>query len=116
MSRKIKFYLDEHVSRAVLQGLRERGVDVKTVSEAGLHSASDNAHVQHARAERRVIFSQDSDFLRLHAAGARMVKKLELAFSLGVTSTPQRSPPTYLSLLSDPRYSTLREMSSTGKR
>jgi predicted nuclease of predicted toxin-antitoxin system len=69
MSRKIKFYLDEHVPRAVLQGLRERGVDVKTVSEAGLLSASDNAHVQHARAERRVIFSQDSDFLRLHAAG-----------------------------------------------
>jgi hypothetical protein len=26
-----------------------------------------------------------------------MAKKLELAFSLGFTSTPQRSPPTYLS-------------------
>ena len=52
MSRKIKFYLDEHVPRAVLQVLRERGVDVKTVSEAGLLSASDTAHVRHARAER----------------------------------------------------------------
>jgi predicted nuclease of predicted toxin-antitoxin system len=69
MPRKIRFYLDEHVPRAVVQGLRERGVDIKTVVEAGLLSASDDTHVQQARAERRVIFTQDSDFLRLHAAG-----------------------------------------------
>lgn len=69
MPGKIRFYLDEHVPRAVVQGLRERGVDIKTVGEAGLLSAPDTAHLQRARAERRVIFTQDSDFLRLHAAG-----------------------------------------------
>ena len=69
MPRKIRFSLDERVPRAVVQGLRERGVDIKTVVEAGLLSASDDTHVQRARAERRVIFTQDSDFLRLHAAG-----------------------------------------------
>lgn len=69
MPGKIRFYLDEHVPRAVVQGLRERGVDITTVGEAGLRSASDTAHMQRARAERRVIFTQDSDFLRLHAAG-----------------------------------------------
>jgi hypothetical protein len=69
MPGKIRFYLDEHVPRAVVYGLRERGVDIKTVGEAGLLSAPDTAHLQRARAERRVIFTQDSDFLRLHAAG-----------------------------------------------
>ncbi|MBS0167351.1 MAG: DUF5615 family PIN-like protein [Nitrospira sp.] len=69
MPGKIEFYLDEHVPRAVVQGLRERGVDIKTVGEAGLLSAPDTPHLQRARAERRVIFTQDSDFLRLHAAG-----------------------------------------------
>jgi len=57
--------VDEHVRRAVVQGLRERGVDIKTVTEAGLLSAP----MPRARAEQRVIFTQDSDFLRLHAAG-----------------------------------------------
>ncbi|MGB4070031.1 MAG: DUF5615 family PIN-like protein [Nitrospira sp.] len=69
MPGKIRFYLDEHVPRAVVQGLRERGVDIKTVTEAGLLSAPDAVHMQQARAERRVIFTQDSDFLRLHATG-----------------------------------------------
>lgn len=69
MPGRIRFYLDEHVPRAVVQGLRERGVDIKTVGEAGLLSAPDTAHMEQARAERRVIFTQDSDFLRLHAAG-----------------------------------------------
>ena len=30
---KIRFYLDEHVSRAVTVGLRRRGLDVLTVQE-----------------------------------------------------------------------------------
>ena len=55
MPGKIRFYLDEHVPRAVVQGLREQGVDIKTVAEARLLSASDDTHIQRARAERRVI-------------------------------------------------------------
>ncbi len=68
MPRNIRFYLDEHDPRAVVQGLRERSVDIKTVIGAGFLSAPDAAHLQRARAEQRVIFTQDSDFLRLHAA------------------------------------------------
>ncbi len=66
----IRFYTDEHVSRAVIRGLRERGADVLTVPEAGLLGASDLAHVERARQEGRVVFTQDADFLRLHAEGA----------------------------------------------
>ena len=66
----IRFYTDEHVARAVVRGLRQRGVDVLTVPEADLLGASDDEHLRRARAEGRVVFTQDEDFLRLHAAGA----------------------------------------------
>jgi hypothetical protein len=69
MGQPIKFYTDEHVGRAVVRGLRQRGADVLTVPEAGLLGASDEEHLERARAEGRVLFTQDEDFLRLHAAG-----------------------------------------------
>lgn len=65
---KIKFYTDEHVSKAVVMGLRRRGVDVLTVPEAGTLGLSDEEHLRKAREEGRVIFTQDDDFLRLAAA------------------------------------------------
>ena len=65
----IRFYTDEHVARAVVRGLRERGVDVSIVTEGGLLGAADTAHLAHARTEGRVVFTHDVDFLRLHAAG-----------------------------------------------
>ena len=52
------------------QGLRRRGVDVLTVQEAGMVSASDEEHLALALSQGRVIFTQDADFLRLHAAGS----------------------------------------------
>jgi len=67
MSQKIKFYTDEHVAKSVIRGLRQRGVDVLTVPEAGLLGASDKQHLKRANAEGRVVFTQDDDFLRLHA-------------------------------------------------
>ncbi len=70
MGQKISFYMDKHVANAVVRGLRHRGVDVLTVTEAHMRSASDEEHMRRALAESRVIFTQDDDFLRLHAAGA----------------------------------------------
>lgn len=69
MAEQIKFYTDEHVSRAVIQGLRRRGVNVLTVQEANLFAAPDEDHLALAFAQGRVIFTQDADFLRLHSAG-----------------------------------------------
>lgn len=69
MAERITLYTDEHVPRAVVRGLRERGVDTLTVSEAGMLGASDEEHLAFARREGRVLFTQDDDFLRLHAAG-----------------------------------------------
>lgn len=70
MTDRIKFYTDEHVSKALVKGLRQRGVDVLTVVEAGMLGVSDEEHLAYAKRRERVLFSQDDDFLRLHAAGA----------------------------------------------
>ena len=63
----IRFYTDEHVARTVVIGLRLRGIDVKTVRQAGLLGADDEAHLDAARSEGRVMVTQDADFLRMHA-------------------------------------------------
>ncbi len=55
----VRFYMDEHVSRAVTVGLRRRGLDVLTVQEDGRTGASDPAVLDRATELGRVLFSQD---------------------------------------------------------
>lgn len=69
MSEPVKYYLDEHVHPAIAAGLRRRGVNVLTTQEAGMLGASDEEHLILAANQERVIFTQDEDFLRLHARG-----------------------------------------------
>ena len=79
---KIQYYMDEHVARAVIRGLRQRGVDVLTVPEANMLGDSDEAHLVFALEQGRVLFTQDADFLRLAAAGQE---------HLGIVYAPQHS-------------------------
>lgn len=65
----IKFYTDEHVSPTVVNGLRQRGIDVLTAKEAGMLSTPDEEHLKLASSQGRVIFTQDDDFLRFHSKG-----------------------------------------------
>jgi len=60
-----------------------RGVDVLTVTEAALLGATDEVHLQFAKEQRRVIFTQDDDFLRLHSQGIEHV---------GIVYAPQQTP------------------------
>ena len=69
MPGTIRFHLDEHVAHAVADGLRRRGADVTTTTDAGLVGASDPQQLAYALAEGRVFFTEDRDFLAL-AAGA----------------------------------------------
>src|SRR5262245_28924573 len=69
MPGTIKFHLDEHVSRAIADGLRRRGIDVTTTLDAGFAAADDVDHIAFALTGRRVIFTHDDDFLILHARG-----------------------------------------------
>ncbi|MEE9170464.1 MAG: DUF5615 family PIN-like protein [bacterium] len=67
MTHKVKFYTDEQVPSAIVKGLRLRGVDVVSAKEAGKLGATDEDHIAFAMEKKRVIFTQDVDFLRLHA-------------------------------------------------
>lgn len=80
---KLRYYADEHVSKAVIRGLRQRGVDVLTVPEANKLGATDEEHLVLALAEGRVIFTQDDDFLRLASLGE---------VHAGIVYTPQNTP------------------------
>lgn len=80
---EVRFYADEHISKAVIRGLRHRGVDVLTVADAGLIGAADIKHLRRARDDGRVIVTQDDDFLRLAAGGEPHV---------GIVYAPQHTP------------------------
>ncbi len=69
MSRTIRFHFDENCPNAIAEGLRRRGIDVTTTPEAALIGATDEVQTAHPLAERRVIFTQDQDFLAINAAG-----------------------------------------------
>ena len=69
VSDSIKFYMDEHIPKAVTEGLRRRGVNVLSAQEAGMLGANDYDLLSLANKEGRVIFTKDADFLRLHKAG-----------------------------------------------
>ncbi|HEX8200701.1 MAG TPA: DUF5615 family PIN-like protein [Isosphaeraceae bacterium] len=69
MPRTIRFHLDEHCPHAIAEGLRRHGIDVTTTTDAGLLRAPDEDHIAFALAQGRVLFTQDDDFLKLHAVG-----------------------------------------------
>ena len=69
MPSPCKFYTDEQVPKAVVDGLRRRGVDVLSTHEAEMLGASDVEQLALASEQGRVILTQDDDFLRLHAKG-----------------------------------------------
>jgi len=69
VSERIHFYLDEHIPKAVANGLRHRGIAVTRAQEAGLRRASDEQHLEYARRENCVVVTKDSDFLRFNREG-----------------------------------------------
>ena len=66
MAEQIKFHLDENVRNAISQGLRRRGVNVTTTPEQSLVGVSDEIQLNFAVSQQRVIFTQDTDFLRIN--------------------------------------------------
>lgn len=59
----MRFYLDEHVSRAIANGLKQRGHDIETVHEAKNTGKSDREQLAYATEKKRIIITADSDFL-----------------------------------------------------
>ena len=69
MAEKIRFHLDENLNTAVAEGLRRRGIDVTTTPELSLIGVSDQAKIEFSLSQKRAIFTQDTDFLRMHQIG-----------------------------------------------
>ena len=67
MSTPVRYFTDEHVAKAIASGLRKRGIDVLTIAEADLLGAEDEDLLAFVRQEKRVIVTQDRDFLRIAA-------------------------------------------------
>ena len=67
---QIRLYIDEDaMSRALIRGLRSRGIDVTTTLDEGMVGQSDQAQLEYAAATGRVFFTFNiGDFCRLHKA------------------------------------------------
>jgi len=55
--------MDEHIHRAITEGLRQRGVDVLTVQEDHRTGDPDWKVLDRATELERCLFTQDADFL-----------------------------------------------------
>ena len=56
---EIRYHLDEHMDAAIATGLRQRGIDVTTTSEAGLLNVRDPDQISFATSEGRVFVTRD---------------------------------------------------------
>lgn len=67
---RIRLYVDEDaMDKDLIQALRARGVDVIAALDAGMIERSDEAHLDYATAQGRVLYSFNAaDFLRLHTS------------------------------------------------
>ncbi|WP_404789437.1 DUF5615 family PIN-like protein [Altericista sp. CCNU0014] len=62
---RIRFHLDENVSNAIAAALRRMEIEVSTTPETKLLGQSDEAQLEFAQAEGRVIVTHDDDFLKI---------------------------------------------------
>jgi predicted nuclease of predicted toxin-antitoxin system len=53
---------DENIHPGVIQGLRSRGLDVRSVAEEGLQGKDDLDILRRAHAQGRVVLTHDGDF------------------------------------------------------
>ncbi len=65
---QIRLYVDEDAAQhAVVEGLRNRGVDVLTILEAGMTRTTDDEQLEFATSQGRSIYTLNvDDFCRLH--------------------------------------------------
>ena len=62
---KIRIYTDESVNIAIAEGLKRRGVDSFSAKDMGNLGLTDDEQLIFARDKGAVLFTHDTDFLRL---------------------------------------------------
>jgi uncharacterized protein with PIN domain len=65
----IRFHLDEHVDHDIARGLRLRGIDVTTTTDAGLLGSNDLDQLAYALRDNRVLITNDAGFLKRARSG-----------------------------------------------
>lgn len=63
--KNIRIYVDESADVAIASGLRRHGIDAFSARDLNKLGLSDEEQLELARKEEAVIFTQDTDFLRL---------------------------------------------------
>lgn len=61
----MRFYLDENIGYALIDGLRRRGIELITTAADAHNETADFLILDRAGALGCVIFTQDTDFLRI---------------------------------------------------
>jgi hypothetical protein len=69
MSR-LRIFTDEHIDKAVVEQLRQRGIDVLRCEDAGMKSTDDSILLEYATQNGFVLLSMDRDVTRLAAQWA----------------------------------------------
>jgi len=64
---KIRIYTDESVNIAVVEGLKRRGIDAFSARDMGNLGLTDQEQLIFANNQEAVVFSHDTDFLRIAA-------------------------------------------------
>lgn len=67
MGDQIRFYTDAHIPKSVVHQLQQKGVDIIRCKDVGMKYAQDEAHLEYANNQGRVLVTCDEDFFR-HAA------------------------------------------------
>jgi hypothetical protein len=60
-------YADENINPGIVAGLRRHGMDIVSVRERGQYGTDDEVLPSMATAERRLMLTSDTDFLRIHS-------------------------------------------------
>lgn len=61
--RKVKFYADHNLDRAIIEVLRRLKYDIETAREIGAEYQPDQFHYRHAFTQKRVLLTLDKDYL-----------------------------------------------------
>ena len=70
----LAFYTDHHIHRAIVEGLRRRGIDVITAFEDGRETDDDEALLERAASIGRILVTQDQDFLEIAPRWQRIAR------------------------------------------
>jgi len=67
----MRYYTDENISKALINSLIDKDLDVLSCQEAGMLTTSDVEQLLFVEKEKRIIITRDDDFVKWHKKGAK---------------------------------------------